>query len=291
MSITPMKTALLAIITMVAFAANSVFVRLALSTDAIDPASYTAVRLAAGALMLFLLVGLRGGLRRSKPSGTFLGSTGVSALALFVYAAFFSFAYLSVDTGMGALILFACVQSVMIGWGLYIGERPTVPAWIGIILAVAGFIYLVSPGLSAPNPLGALLMAISGIAWGVYSLRGRGLTDPLNTTARNFIWSVPPALILMVVFIAQQDISLPGAFLAVTSGAATSALGYALWYKTLKGLSATKASIIQLTVPLIAAFGGILVLSEPLSLRFIASCVLILGGVAMVTLAKEKTAP
>lgn len=282
------RTAVLATITMCAFALNSVFGRVALSNDAIDPASYTSIRLVSGALMLVLLVNLRGGLKSTKPDGPFFSTTGISAIALFVYAAFFSFAYLSIDTGVGALILFACVQGVMIGWGVFTGERPNLQAWIGMVLALGGFVYLVSPGLAAPDFLGASLMAVSGIAWGVYSLRGRGQPNPLHSTARNFIWSVPMTLVLSVIFIAQSKMDFHGVILAIASGAITSALGYALWYETLKGLTATKASILQLTVPVIAAFGGILILGEPLTFRFIVASVLILGGVAMVIITKEK---
>lgn len=285
-----LRTTLLTILTMLAFAANSVFGRIALSADAIDPASYTSIRLIAGALMLFLLASLRGGLHADRPSGSFWQTTGFSALALFCYAVFFSFAYISVDTGMGALILFACVQATMIGWGLFSGERPRAQAWLGILMAIGGFVYLMSPGLSAPDPLGAVLMAVSGIAWGIYSLRGRGQVNPLLSTARNFVWSVPLAVVASFLFIAGQNVTLPGAILAVSSGAVTSALGYALWYETLKGLSATKASIVQLTVPVIAALGGIVLLSEPLTGRFFIASILILGGVALVILSKETKA-
>lgn len=282
------RTAVLAAITMCAFALNSVFGRVALSSDAIDPASYTSIRLVSGTLMLLLLVRLRGGLKSTKPEGSFFLTTGISAIALFIYAAFFSFAYLLIDTGVGALILFACVQGVMIGWGVFTGERPNLQAWIGIVLALGGFVYLVSPGLEAPNFLGASLMAVSGFAWGVYSLLGRGQPNPLHSTARNFIWSVPMALVLSMIFIAQSKMDFHGIMLAIASGAITSALGYALWYETLKGLTATKAGILQLTVPVIAAFGGIMTLGEPLTFRFIMASVLILGGVTMVIITKEK---
>lgn len=288
MNISVLRTSILAAITMCAFALNSVFGRIALSNDAIDPASYTSIRLASGALMLLLLVSLRGGFKSAKVEGSFFSNIGVSAIALFAYAAFFSFAYILLDTGVGALILFTCVQGVMIGWGIFTGERPNPQAWIGIVLAMVGFVYLVYPGLKAPDFWGATLMAISGIAWGVYSLRGRTQPNPLQATARNFIWSVPITLALSVIFISQTKMELPGIMLAITSGAVTSALGYALWYETLKGLTATKAGILQLTVPAIAAFGGIITLDEPLTWRFIIASILILGGVAMVIIAKEK---
>lgn len=291
MSPSLLRTAILAAITMTAFALNSVFGRIALSANAIDPASYTTVRLVSGALMLFLLVSLRGGFGKAPRNRASLAKTGISALALFSYAAFFSFAYLSLNTGTGALILFACVQGVMIGWGLFTGERPDLPAWAGMAMALGGFVYLVSPGLTAPDFLGASLMAVAGISWGVYSLKGRGESEPLLATARNFIWSVPVTLALSAVFIGSADAEISGIALAVASGALTSALGYALWYETLKGLTATKAAIVQLTVPLIAAFGGIAILSEPLTVRFVLASALILGGVALVILSKEEKRP
>lgn len=281
------RTLALATLTMCAFALNSVFARLALATQSIDPASYTSVRLISGALMLLLLATFRGGLKKGQSEGKFLQTTGMAALFLFTYAAFFSFAYLSVDTGVGALILFTCVQGVMIGWGIYTGERPTPAAWIGIIMALGGFVYLVSPGLSAPDLLGAGLMAISGIAWGIYSLIGRGIKNPLHATARNFIWSVPITLILSAVFITRVEMELHGIILAIASGALTSALGYALWYETLKNFTATEAAILQLTVPVIAAFGGFMLLSEPLSVRVFVASALILGGVALVILTRK----
>lgn len=283
-----LRTTLLAIITMIAFAMNSVFGRLALSTQSIDPASYTGIRLLSGALMLAFLVSLRGGFKGRGMAKLSLSTAAIPALALFIYAAFFSFSYLTVDTGAGALILFACVQITMIGWGLVTGERPSLIAWVGIFVALSGLLYLVFPGLSAPDPLGAVLMAVAGIAWGIYSLKGRSLSNPLQATARNFIWSVLPAIIIVIVFAHIRHVEYHGVVLAVTSGAVTSALGYALWYETLKGLTATKAAIIQLTVPVIATFGGVILLNEPLTARFMVASALILGGVALVILARQK---
>ena len=284
-----LKTALFATITMIAFALNSVFGRLAISTHAIDPASYTAIRLVSGAVMLYLLVSIRGGFSYRPAAGTFFKTTGIGALALFIYAVFLSFAYITIDTGIGALILFVFVQAVIIGYGLYGGERPNLQIWIGLLMAFAGFVYLVSPGLSAPDPLGTVLMALSGIAWAVYSLHGRGQANPLFVTARNFLSTIPFSIILCLIFIKQSHIEISGAMLAMTSGAVTSALGYALWYETQKELSATKSAILQLTVPALAAAGGIIWIDEPLTLRFIVSGVLILGGVALAIIAKEKT--
>lgn len=278
-------------VTMIAFAANSVFGRVALGSDSIDPAGYSLVRLASGAVMLALLILMRDhGRARTKGGVQALLASGslASAAALFGYSAAFSFAYVSVDTGVGALILFACVQGTMIGWGLVKGERPATLEWAGLIIAFAAFVFLVSPGVSAPDASGAFLMALSGVAWGIYSLRGRGQPDPLGATAGNFLRSVPMALTMLIVFIARFDASWFGLLMAVLSGAITSALGYALWYRTLRELSAAQGAIVQLTVPAIATAGGIIFLGEPLSLRFILCSVLILGGVGVAILAKQQ---
>lgn len=280
-----MRLLIITTATMIAFAANSVFGRLALGANAIDPASYSLVRLASGALMLALLIALRQGAasRNALAAGNW-----ASAAALFGYAAAFSFAYLWLDTGVGALILFACVQGTMIGWSIVKGEHPTALEWAGLAVAFAAFVWLVSPGLAAPDPAGAALMALSGVAWGIYSLRGRGQSDPLAATAGNFVRSVPFALVLLVAFLAQLDATAWGIALAVASGAITSALGYALWYRALRDLTATQGAIVQLTVPAIATAGGIIFMGEVLTLRFIACSVAILGGVAIAILARRK---
>lgn len=272
---------------MAAFAANSLFARWALtgidSDPAIDPAGYTAIRMTSGAVMLWLLVAARGGDVSAWASGTW-----ASALALFAYAAFFSFAYITLDTGMGALILFACVQATMIGWGLFKGERPTALAWLGMALALAGLAYLLSPGLSAPDPFGAALMVVSGVAWGVYSLRGRGAADPLAATAGNFIYAAPIALVLCVIMVSRLDISFQGLVLAFVSGAVTSGVGYALWYNVLRHITASNAAVVQLTVPVIATGFGIVVLGEDLTLRIALASLAILGGVAISLVSKPK---
>jgi len=281
---------LITTVTMIAFAANSVFGRMALGSGAIDPAGYSLVRLASGAAMLALLIMLRQGgrLQALRASSTLTSGSWASAAALFGYAAAFSFAYLSLDTGVGALILFACVQGTMIGWGLITGERPIALEWAGLVIAFAAFVWLVSPGIAAPDPFGAMLMALSGIAWGIYSLRGRGQSDPLAATAGNFVRSVPFALVLLAIFIAQFDASRFGLLMAFLSGAVTSALGYALWYRALRDLTATQGAIVQLTVPAIATAGGIVFMGEALTLRFLLCSVLILGGVALAILAKQR---
>jgi drug/metabolite transporter (DMT)-like permease len=282
-----MRLFLLTALTMTAFAANSVFARLALGDGAMDPASYTLIRILAGALMLVLLVGLGArGRSRIRSAGSL-----VSALALFGYAAGFSYAYVALETGIGALILFACVQATMIGWAVARGDRPLPLEWLGLIAAFAAFVWLVSPGLAAPDPLGAALMAGAGIAWGIYSLRGRGVGDPLAGTAGAFVLAAPLGVGLALIGLAGLAASPFGVLMAVASGALASGLGYALWYRVLGSLTATQAGIVQLTVPVIAVLGGIAFLGEPLTLRFALASTVILGGVAVAIVARGKRGP
>jgi len=268
---------------MIAFAANSVLGRLGLVDAGIGPGSFAAIRLVSGAVLLCLLVGPRG----SLASGTWAG-----ALALLVYAAFFSYAYLALDAGMGALILFAVVQISMVGAGLLGGERLTSRQWTGFGVAVAGLLWLLSPGLSAPPLAGSAAMAIAGLGWGVYSLLGRQAgSDPTARTAGNFARaSLIGCLLLPIALMVEgePEPALYGIALAITSGAITSGLGYAIWYAALPSLSATRAGIAQLTVPVIAALGGVLFLGELLTLRFAVSSVIILGGVAIATMAQKR---
>lgn len=277
---------------MIAFAANSVLGRMAIGSGAaplIDPASYSAVRLISGALMLWALVAATGNAGRDKAIAR--SGSWASAFALFVYATAFSYAYVGLDTGTGALILFACVQATMIGWGLKEGDRPSALEWLGFATAFGAFIWLVSPGLSAPDPMAAAAMALSGAAWGIYSLRGRGLPDPLKATADNFLRSsafVVPLAILVLAVQWPVHASPRGLMLAVLSGAVTSGLGYALWYRVLKQIGAAQGAIVQLTVPVIALIGGVLWLNEAWTLRLVLSSLLILGGVAVAILAKQR---
>ena len=259
---------------MVAFASNSILCRLALADRSIDPVGFTSVRLAAGAITL-LAVARLGGRRRTA---TNRGSWG-SGLALFLYAAAFSLAYVRLDAGTGALILFGCVQLTMMVRGLRAGERPGALEWAGIVTAAGGLVYLVSPGLTAPAPVGSALMGTAGIAWGVYSLRGRRALDPVVSTTDNFVRAVPFALAAAVVSFGRLEGSTRGVLLAVASGALASGLGYVLWYFALRGLTAMRAATVQLTVPVIAAGGGVLLLSETLSLRLVVAAALVLGGV------------
>lgn len=280
-----MRLFLVTTLAMIAFAANSILARLALGAGAIDPAAYTAIRLAAGAVVLVLLVALR----ETKPGAAVSGhGNWISAIALFAYAAAFSFAYVVLTTGTGALIPFATVQSAMVGWGVFKGDRPGIAEWAGIVTAFGAFAWLVSPGLAAPDPLGSALMAVAGVAWAVYSLRGRGAADPLRSTAQNFLRAVPAGLALAAVFAARLDVSWYGVAMAVLSGAVASGMGYAVWYTALKQLQAVQAAVVQLTVPVIAAFAGILFVGEAMSVRLAVCSALILGGIALATLAKRR---
>jgi drug/metabolite transporter (DMT)-like permease len=272
-----MSTVRLILITtlaMLAFAANSILCRLALVTTPIDAASFTSIRLASGAMVLLIIVSLRYGV--SLQQGNWR-----SALALFAYAAGFSFAYLSLSAATGALLLFGSVQATMIGYGLARGERPSTAQLSGILMALVGLIYLLLPGAAAPPFSGAALMLAAGFAWGVYSLLGRGSSNPLRDTAGNFIRTVPLALVLSMLFIDASRVDVAGAAYAVASGAIASGLGYALWYAALPRLRATTAATVQLSVPAIAAIGGVVLLGEPLTMHLVIASLLILGGVAI----------
>ena len=280
------STLLLTALAMVAFAANSLLCRLALVDPTIDPASFTAIRLVSGAITLALLVALRGSVRNLAVAGSWR-----SAAALFGYAIAFSFAYVTLGASTGALILFGAVQITMISVGLLRGERLGALQWAGGLVAIGGLAYLLAPGLHAPSPIGAALMAGAGVAWGLYSLLGRSAHsqsfEPTTTTAGNFMRAAPMAL-LALPFAPQLDLSWHGVALAIASGAIASGLGYAVWYAALKGLRASEAAIVQLTVPVIAAAGAILLLSEALTLRFVLASAAILGGVALVLSAQRR---
>ncbi|NMG30358.1 EamA family transporter [Aromatoleum evansii] len=277
---TSVRIASLTLVTMIAFAANSVLCRLALQHTSIDPASFTVIRLVSGAVMLAILLQWR----RQVPGKA--GNWG-SALALFAYAAGFSFAYVSLPTGVGALLLFAAVQATMILTGIARGERLQTQQTAGLLLAFGGLVYLLLPGLSAPPLGGALLMIGAGIAWGVYSLRGRKTSDALAATGGNFLRTVPMALALGILGSGEVRVDADGALYAVLSGAVASGAGYAVWYAALRGLTATSAATVQLSVPVIAAVGGVLFLGEAVTLRLVLSSVAILGGVAIVLLARR----
>lgn len=277
-----LRTALMLILALIAFAGNSLLNRAALADGAIDWASFTIIRLVSGALMLTLLLGFRHGRaiwpRRDSWS---------MALALFVYAAAFSLAYVQLSAGTGALILFALVQITMQAIAIAKGTRPTALQWAGLALAFAGLVYLLLPGVTAP-PLGAtLIMALSGVAWGAYSWLGRSVDDARLATARNFLGAVPLALLLLPFVMESGQPDAAGLWLAITSGALTSAVGYMIWYAVLPRISVTMAATAQLSVPAIAAFGGIILLDEALTMRLALGSIVIIAGIALTSLTKR----
>jgi drug/metabolite transporter (DMT)-like permease len=271
-----MQTGMYTGVALAAFAANSVLCRLALGGAAIDAASFSVIRLVSGAVGLSLIAAV---FRRGRSQ---LCGTWTSAALLFLYAGAFSFAYVELSTGTGALILFGAVQATMIAVALWSRHRPDAREGVGILLALGGLVYLVSPGLAAPSLRGSVLMAIAGSAWGVYSVRGRGVADPLANTAGNFVRALPLAVGLDVLTPSSARLSLEGVLLAVLSGVLTSGLGYVLWYAALRRLTATQAAVVQLAVPVLAAGGGVAFLSEEISTRLVLAGVLILGGVGLV---------
>lgn len=276
-SIIPTTLALLA------FAGNSILCRLALKHTAIDPASFTTIRLISGAAMLWLLIRARSRVRLED--GNWL-----SATALFAYAAAFSFAYVSLTAATGALILFGAVQITMIGHGIRTGERPRLGQASGIALAFAGLTGLLLPGLSAPPLHGALLMIGAGLAWGIYSLRGRGVSDPIGVNTGNFLRTVPMALALSACTLPGHTLDQSGVGYAIASGALCSGVGYAIWYTALPMLKASTAATVQLSVPVIAAFAGIIFLNEPISWRLALASAAVLGGIALVLLQRRSVA-
>lgn len=266
---------------LLAFAGNSLLCRLALTRTSIDAASFTSVRLLSGAVVLAVLVRLR------TPRIPLAGSW-PSAAALFAYAAGFSFAYERLTAGTGALLLFGAVQATMISVGVIRGERLGRVQAAGLLLAYAGLIALVLPGIAAPPLLSAALMLAAGVAWGIYSLRGRNAGDPTSVTAGNFLRAVPMALGVSLLSMQSQRFDAAGVLYAIASGALASGVGYAVWYAALRDLRATTAATLQLSVPVIAAAGGVLLLHEPLTLRLVATGSAILGGVALVVLTRRR---
>lgn len=271
----PLRIIILASLAMVAFAGNSLLCRAALNETDIDAASFTSIRLLSGALVLWLVVRLRSG--QQKGGGNWL-----SAVALFVYAAGFSFAYISLPTATGALLLFGAVQATMIGYGVWSGERLRGLQIIGLLLSLIGLVGLLLPGLAAPPLFGSILMLMAGVAWGIYSLRGKGSGDPTRVTAGNFLRAVPITVMMSLFMWPHFSLDAAGLWYAVAAGAAASGLGYAIWYQALPALRATSAASLQLTVPVIAGVGGVFLLGEAVSLRLIVASIAILGGVALV---------
>ena len=277
----PTRLAALTVLAMLAFAGNSLLCRAALKHTPIDAATFTTVRLVAGAIALWLLVALRR--KQAWRAGNWL-----SALALFVYAAGFSYAYLSLPAATGALLLFGAVQATMIGHAWLKGERLAPAQLGGMGLAFGGLAGLLMPGMSAPPMAGAALMLAAGAAWGIYSLRGRGGGNPIEITAGNFLRAAPMALLLSAVAWEHAAWSSAGLGYAAASGALASGMGYALWYTALPGLRATQAATVQLSVPVLAAFGAVLLLDEAATLRLVLASVAILGGIALVIWNQRK---
>lgn len=269
---------------LIAFAANSIFCRLALGRGQIDPVNFTLIRLGSGALTLFLI------LAATRRPLALRGSWAGPALLL-AYAAGFSFAYVSLSAGTGALLLFASVQTTMLVLALRAGERFRALEGVGLFAALAGLVYLVLPGLSAPSPVGCTLMVIAGMAWGGYSIRGRGSADALGDTARNFMLATPLIALASAATVRTAHVTAPGVMLAIASGALTSGIGYVVWFAALRGLSAIRAAMVQLAVPALAAAGGVVFLSERVTLRIVLAGVLILGGVAMAIAGRRPSTP
>ncbi|MCB1540138.1 MAG: DMT family transporter [Rhodoblastus sp.] len=278
-----LRTVGLTAVAMLAFAANSILCRLALAHGAIDPASFTLVRIASGVITLWLILALSG--RASAVRGSWR-----AGLALFAYAAAFSFAYITLSAGSGALLLFGAVQATMVTTGLVRGERLAGLQWIGFVTALGGLAALLAPGVSAPPIIGACLMLCAGVAWGAYSLFGRGATDPLAATGGNFLRALPMGLVLLVIaaiFGLKGDMS--GIAYAILSGAVASGLGYSIWYAALPGLSSAQGASVQLSVPVITAVAGALMIGETITLRLALCSIAILGGIALVIGSRPKS--
>jgi len=268
---------------MIAFAGNSVLCRMALGAGVIDAASFATVRIASGGLVLSLLLAVRKSERKPATANW------RTVAGLFAYVAFFSFAYITLSTGTGALILFGAVQITMFVVALRAGEHFSGVSWVGLFLAFGGLVYLVSPGLSAPDPVGAALMAVAGVAWGAYSLFGRGTADPLAATASNFIFCIPLVALVSLLFLQDLHLTPRGVLLATLSGGITSGIGYAIWYEALKGLTAMQAATVQLSVPAIAAIGGVVIMAESVTLRLVIASLATLGGVWIVLLQRARS--
>jgi len=268
------------LVAMIAFAGNSLLCRAALKQTTIDAASFTFIRIFSGAAALWFIMKMRN--TAWKEAGNW-----PSALALFVYAAAFSFAYNSLSAGTGALLLFGAVQATMILWGLRKGEWLRAGQLVGLAVAVSGLVVLLFPGLSAPPLAGSILMLGAGVAWGIYSLRGKAEKNAASATAGNFLRAVPFAAIVSIILLPSARLDRTGIGYAVLSGAIASGLGYVIWYTALSGLRATSAATVQLSVPVLAATGGILLLGEPITLRYVLASIAVLGGIALVVIEKH----
>jgi drug/metabolite transporter (DMT)-like permease len=279
------RAILLTSVTMVAFAGNSLLCRLALRDASIDPASFTSIRLLSGALTLLFIVMLTRRRHALRQNGGWM-----SSVVLVFYAITFSYAYVSLSAGAGALILFGCVQGTMIAVGLWRGDRPGGLEWLGWLLAFGGMTWLVLPGSEAPPAGGALLMAAAGVGWGLYSLRGQSESDPVASNATNFLLSIVFIAVLTGLTWSTAELTTRGIVIAIVAGSITTGIGYVIWYAALDYLTAMQAALVQLSVPAIATAGGVLMLSEPLSLRMIASSTLVLGGICIALVTRQRTA-
>jgi drug/metabolite transporter (DMT)-like permease len=275
------KTTILTGLALIAFAANSVLCRLALANEAIDASSFTVIRLLSGSIVLLMLISITRNTTGTCPKGSWAAS-----FMLFLYATTFSYAYVSLDTGTGALILFGSVQITMILLSVISGTRLHLTEWAGVVITFVGFVYLILPGVSTPSGSGFVLMSLAGIAWGIYTLKGRASKSPLMDTAYNFLRTTPLVVLLAIFTMKNVSYSFEGILLAFLAGSITSAVGYTIWYTALAGLSSTQAAVLQLSVPVIAALAGVIFVSEVLTLRLMISAVMVLGGILIVVLGK-----
>ena len=285
MTINHIKIIASTIFALLAFAANSVLCRMALGANAIDASSFTVIRLFSGIIILLVLVTLTNKLNKVEAVNT-SKSSWLAGCMLFIYAVAFSFGYISLDTGTGALILFGAVQITMIISSVISGNKLHISEWLGLATAFAGFVYLVFPSLTTPSLMGFILMSISGMAWAFYTLLGRSSKNPLRDTSYNFLRTSPFILVLMILAYNSAHITSTGLILAVLSGAIASGVGYFIWYIALTGLSVTQGAVVQLFVPIIAAIGGVIFTSELITLRLIESSALVLGGILIVILGR-----
>lgn len=279
------KTIILTGLALIAFAANSVLCRLALGNEAIDASSFTVIRLLSGSIVLLIIISST---RRNSRSTAITSTKGswTASFMLFIYATTFSYAYISLDTATGALIIFGSVQITMILLSLISGTRLHITEWAGVVVAFTGFIYLILPGVTTPSVIGFTLMTVAGVAWGIYTLKGRGSKSPLMDTAYNFFRTTPLVVLLAISTIDNINYSSEGIVLALLPGGITSGIGYTLWYIALGGLSSTQAAVLQLSVPVIAALGGIIFVSETITFRLTISATMVLGGILIVVLGK-----
>src|SRR5689334_18569223 len=294
-AVKPDRVFVLTFLAMIAFASNSLLCRAALKQTTIDAATFTLDRISSGAVAIWIIVlfdrrtNVKGPPNSSSATGhsAFRNGTWLSAFALYIYAAAFSCAYITLPAGTGALLLFGAVQATMIFWGLRKGERLNTRQWFGLAIALGGLVALVFPGLSAPPIAGALLMTGAGIAWGIYSLRGKGAGDPTSVTAGNFCRSFVFAAVSSIALQHWTNVDFAGIRYAMVSGAIASGVGYVIWYSALPGLKATTAATVQLSVPILAATGGILLLGETVTLRYSFASIIVLGGIGLVILEKR----